>query len=363
MHVTELNLYPLKGLRPLQLQSAELEVGCGFESDREWALLLGSAEGEWQEDAPEKLFRDPSGKSAPIPASPAAPFWHGSKYKFHQLINSPELAQIQLLSYGQDARIVLSGPSGDLDAKLSTIAGKQAAEQYFSKFLKSHGRLKEFEGKGPNSTGLTLCHAQPGSRHHFENVGGLSGEELLHIVCLPSVRELDKRRTLHAKEGESLDPTPPRQFRANIYLDGPELKPFEEFSWCGRRLRFEDGLELEVLEPTIRCPASSAHPELGTRVRSVATELKNLFPEQAAFVGGTRVALGGKQSKGGFMGIYARVVKRGTLHVGAEPHIVGHVALRRRWQPFLGLALVMASLIPLWKYLENIMEYWECSAA
>jgi len=358
MNVSALCVYPVKGLRPLPLQVADLKVGSGFSGDREWALLLGSAEGGWDQEHPESLFQGDS-SSAPIKASPAAPLWHGSKYNFHQLINSPELARIRLDAYDAEdgSRLKISVPSTksahderlELDARLTTADGREAAERFFAGFLASHGRLKPAKRSGPGDTpadpagghGLSLCHARAGTTHQFGNVGGLPGQELVHIVCLPSVRALDAAR--ERKVGQAVEPTDPLQFRANIYLDGQDLIPFSEFAWCGQRIRVGDDVELDVLEPTIRCPASSTHPERGVRERRVAGELRELFPCNSALVGGSRVPLGGPKSRGGFMGVYARVVKAGIVSAGARVEVVG--ASKRNGLHDLRLPLGLACLL------------------
>mmetsp|Transcript_56125 Transcript_56125/g.166919 ORF Transcript_56125/g.166919 Transcript_56125/m.166919 type:complete len:372 (-) Transcript_56125:37-1152(-) len=326
MQVTGLNVYPVKGLRAVPLQAVTLQPNCGVPGDREWALLLGSAQGVWDADRPEVLFGG-TGSAAPISSSPAAPLWHGSKYKFHQLINSPELAKIEVCSYSPEdgSHLVLSGPSKqgeqvELDVRLATAEGLEAAERFFASFLRSYDRLKQTKQEdGPVSAarghGLSLCHAKPGATHQFGNVGGPQGQELVHIVSLASVRALDAARTC-AAGGKTVERTDPRQFRANIYLDGEDLQPFTEFSWCGGRVQIGEDLELEILEPTIRCPASSVHPERGTRERQVASELREFFPAAAARVGGHGVPLGGSKSRGGFMGVYARVVRAGTVRTG-----------------------------------------------
>jgi ferredoxin-NADP reductase/uncharacterized protein YcbX len=85
----------------------------------------------------------------------------------------------------------------------------------------------------------------------------------------------------------------PLRFRGNLYLDG--LPAWSEFDWIGKRLRVGD-VELEVLRPIDRCSATSVNPSTANRDFNVPTLLARAFGHV-------------------YCGLYARVVRGGTLHV------------------------------------------------
>jgi len=90
-----------------------------------------------------------------------------------------------------------------------------------------------------------------------------------------------------------------RRFRANIVLETPGDEPFLEDGWVGRTLEFGDG---------------DARPAVSVTLRDERCVMINLDPETAmqdARIMKTVVRLNGNTA-----GVYATVVRRGTIRVG-----------------------------------------------
>ncbi|KRB37218.1 MOSC domain-containing protein [Microbacterium sp. Root180] len=93
----------------------------------------------------------------------------------------------------------------------------------------------------------------------------------------------------------------PRRFRANVYLDG--LEPWEEFTLVGRTLRIGDA-EVEIIRPIERCRAITVDPDHPTNDINVLAALAANFGHS-------------------FCGLYARVVKTGSVGVGDPITVTG----------------------------------------
>ncbi|MEZ5777796.1 MAG: MOSC domain-containing protein [Paracoccaceae bacterium] len=85
-----------------------------------------------------------------------------------------------------------------------------------------------------------------------------------------------------------------RRWRGNFWIEG--LRPFEERSWIGRRLRLGKAI-VKVVEPIARCLATSANPATGMRDVDTLGALKGLVGDQD-------------------FGVYATVVEGGTVSTG-----------------------------------------------
>ena len=89
-----------------------------------------------------------------------------------------------------------------------------------------------------------------------------------------------------------------RRFRSNIAVEG--LEPWEEYELIGRHVRI-GAVEFEVARAKVRCLATQANPETGSRDLPVLTTLAHAFGrEQPTFA----VAL--------------KAVNRGVLHLGDQ---------------------------------------------
>lgn len=98
---------------------------------------------------------------------------------------------------------------------------------------------------------------------------------------------------LGAKMGTSLDI---RRWRTNFVIEG--LSPWQEFDLIGKKLRIDTAI-LEIEEPIKRCLATAANPKTGIRDVDILGALNQNFGHQN-------------------FGLYAHVLKAGTIHIGAK---------------------------------------------
>jgi uncharacterized protein len=225
MHIDSLYRYPIKGLSPERLESAQLE-NCGyFPGDRLFALENG-----------------PSGFD---PAAPA----HQPKIKFLMLMRNARLASLE--THYDDASgnltIVLQGKVA-ARGNLGSGAGRLAIETFFDDFC-----ADELWGA------VRLLKAPRGFRFTDSKSGFVS------LGNLASISALGKAI------GRKVDPL---RFRANIYLDG--LEPWEEFALVGKQLRIGDA-RLEVLKKIDRCAATGVEPGSGRRDMDLVQALRAGF--------------------------------------------------------------------------------------
>jgi uncharacterized protein YcbX len=78
---------------------------------------------------------------------------------------------------------------------------------------------------------------------------------------------------------------------------------------------------LEITEPTIRCPATTVEPRGGNAGQvnlNVPTLLQQLYPNAMSCSRGLLepMAIGGPCAKGGYLGVYARVLQGGEIRAG-----------------------------------------------
>ncbi len=117
-------------------------------------------------------------------------------------------------------------------------------------------------------------------------------DSAVSIINAASVRELGK--TIK----KDLDI---RRFRGNLIVD--DIPPWEELAWPGQRLRVSE-VKFEVLQPAMRCPATSVNPQTGYRDLTVPEDMQEALDHLAC-------------------GIYARVVKSGTIEKGDLVKTIG----------------------------------------
>ncbi|MCM2388365.1 MOSC domain-containing protein [Streptomyces albipurpureus] len=129
----------------------------------------------------------------------------------------------------------------------------------------------------------------------------------LSLINLDTVDELSRAA------GVRVDP---RRFRANLYVRG--LGPWRELDLVGRRIRM-GGSELAVVQATDRCGATAVDPRTGQRNLNIPALLAAQFGHL-------------------YCGVYAQVVRRGTIAPGdtltdlgplADPSSIPHAASDR----------------------------------
>jgi hypothetical protein len=99
-----------------------------------------------------------------------------------------------------------------------------------------------------------------------------------------------------------------RRFRANIVIDTERQEPFREDGWLGRTLAFGDGdprpaVTVTLLDP--RCVMINLDPETGAQDPQVLKTVVRLNENNA--------------------GVYATVVRTGTIRVGDRVSLVSEV--------------------------------------
>jgi uncharacterized protein len=214
--ITGIYRYPVKGLTPEPLDSAELVPGQTLKSDRRYAIENG-----------------PSG------FDPAEPKWL-SKPHFLMLQRDEWLAPLRthfddashVLTIRQDGAVAAEGD-------LETSEGRTAIEQFFA------GR---YAGaiKGPPKI-LT----SPG--YSFSDVP----RKVVSIINLASVRAIETMVD---------HPVHPLRFRANLYVEG--WPAWHELDLVDRTITIGD-TRLKVVKRTVRCAAVNVDPDTGTRDLSI----------------------------------------------------------------------------------------------
>jgi uncharacterized protein YcbX len=135
-----------------------------------------------------------------------------------------------------------------VEASLASEDGRRAIERFLQAFLgeEAPGQLKVLEA--------------PGHRFMDHPLGHVS------LINLASVREVERAL------GVAVDPL---RFRANVYVEG--LKPWAEDEWViGQKATLGDA-ELTMFKPIVRCVATHANPDTGTRDIDMVGELRAHF--------------------------------------------------------------------------------------
>ena len=212
IRIASIYRYPVKGLTPERLPSADLCAGEVIAGDRRYAIENG-----------------PSGFDR------AAPQWM-PKVKFLCLMRNARLAAFS--ARYDDATTTLSiERNGELAATgdLETPEGRRAIETFFETALASDMR------------GALRVLAAPG--HSFSDLA----KKVVSIINLDTVADLSRAlgREVH-----------PLRFRANLYLSG--LPAWSEFDLIEKTLAIGRA-RLKILKRTERCAATEVNPETALR--------------------------------------------------------------------------------------------------
>jgi uncharacterized protein YcbX len=248
MRLAQLYRYPVKGLSPEPLESAELSTDGYFPCDRLFALENG-----------------PSGFD---PARPE----HQPKIKFLMLMKNGALAGLSthydessgVLTLSQDGR---EAARGDLRAP----QGRVVIEDFLTEFCGS-------EIRGP----VRLLEAPEGFRFTDSKSGFVS------LINLASVAAIERA------QGAPVDPL---RFRGNLYIEGAPA--WAEATWPGRTLRI-GGVTLEVLKMTDRCAATGVEPGTGRRDMDLVQTIRKTFGHIDCGVY-ARISNGGRIARGDAM--------------------------------------------------------------
>ena len=227
MRVTTKKLYryPVKGLTAESMLDATLAPGQGLESDRRFALTLGT-----------------------MPNAGPTIKWM-PKTAFLSLMKNEKLARLTtrfndklgILSIERNGKIVVKG-------NITSPIGRAMIEEFFSAYMgnEAQGRPK-----------LVECEPRATLSDHSNAV--------ISIINLASIRDLER------VTGAEINPG---RFRANIYIDGG--KPWSEFNWVGKNAKL-GSVTLKITERISRCPAINVNPKTGDRDLNLTKDLKRGF--------------------------------------------------------------------------------------
>ena len=224
LRIAALYRYPVKGLSPEAVETAELETSGYFPGDRLYAIENG-----------------PSGFNESAPR-------HLPKVAYLMLMRNEALARLRT-RFDDATHCLTVEENGALavEADLSTAEGRDALAGFMNEFLPH-----ELRGAPRVLT------APPGYRFTDSRTGYVS---------------LINRASVAATEDLVGAPVDPLRFRGNLYLDG--LEPWAELDMVGRVLEAEDGLRLKITSRTVRCAATNVDPQTGQRDLAIPRALMN----------------------------------------------------------------------------------------
>lgn len=227
MRVTALYRYPVKGLSPERMRSADVVAG-----------------GYWPGD---RLFAIENGPSGFDPASPD----HRPKIWFLMLMRHEALARLR--TRFDDATRTLSIERDGLEpfrADISTREGRAEIEDFFA------GYIGDLLRGAPRFLVAS---------DEFRFTDSRSG-----FVSLINRTSVD---ALAARISASVDPL---RFRGNVYVEG--LPPNAELDWPpGTRLAAPNGTTFEVVKRIDRCAATNVDPVTGKRDRDIPKALLEAY--------------------------------------------------------------------------------------
>lgn len=231
--VSDLYVYPVKGMSPQRLSHVELTRGAGFPHDRKFALAR-----------PEGLYRP--GKRTAVP-----------KQEFYVLATDGRIAAIST-EVDVDTGIFIARVAGRvaLEANISAVEGRSAVVRFFARVLDL-----------PDAV-LPLYAHEDGRRFTDVSVVEEGGMNWISMVNLASVRDLE------ARTGTEVDPL---RFRANVYVDG--LAPWSELGLVGEEFEI-DGARVRGRLETRRCAATEVDPATGERNLPVVRMIADTFGHQ-----------------------------------------------------------------------------------
>ncbi|NIX75147.1 MOSC domain-containing protein [Microvirga terricola] len=214
IRIAALYRYPVKGLSPEQLPSADLIAGRHFPADRIFAIENG-----------------------PAGFDPKNPI-HQPKDKFLMLMRNASLAQLKTRYLDEATTLVIEEGGREVArGDLSTREGRLAVEAFIRRFMP-----KELRG-APK-----VLAAPEGIRFTDSRRGFVS------IINLASVRALEE--TIGA-------PVDPLRFRGNVHVEG--LAPWQEFDLVDRVIVSPSGIRLRGIKRIERCAATTVDPATGLR--------------------------------------------------------------------------------------------------
>jgi uncharacterized protein len=244
--------YPVKGLSPEPMASAQLLPGRTIAADRLYAIENG-----------------PSG------FDPAAPSYF-PKQRFLMLMRNERLAGLAT-AFDAATHVLTIRRDGAVEAEgdLRTGEGRARIEAFFAAYCSD-------ELAGPPK----VLHA---GGHSFSDVAA----KVVSIINLASVAAI-------ADVVEA--PVDPLRFRGNIYVDG--WSAWDEFDLVGRDVSIGDGMRAKVVKRIVRCAATNVEPGTGKRDLAIPKTLMQRFGHAdcgiyAEVIAGGTIAAGDTIAAGG----------------------------------------------------------------
>ncbi len=255
--------HPVKGFTPEAVTEALLCPDDFFPFDRLYALEVGPVG-----------FDPKNPKTIP-------------KMKFAVLARFAAVARLRTRYNEYDDSFAISDEAGKTwRFDLAAEAGRHSLARHIETVLARH------EDYDPIAQPLNLLTA-PDYEHihsHFRFTD--SGKGFVSILNLNSLRDLGQRI------GQDVDPL---RLRANIWVE--DWRAFEDHAWVGHRIRVgEEGPEFEILKPIVRCVATHVNPRTAQKDIDVCAMLWDQYGHRDC-------------------GIYARIVKGGSLRPGDQLHV------------------------------------------
>lgn len=208
MKLERLVRYPVKGLGPEYLSTADVLPGGPIPFDRKYAIAHGVT--EFDPDAPKYL----------------------EKHHFLMLMRNPPLAALHTTYQEDERRITVEFPNGpEISSRLEEPEERERLEAALNSYIGEKSR-----GGPPRIVSA--------KDHRFFDVP----EDYLSLINLSSVDDLG--RTLDT----ALDPI---RFRANLYVS--QLPPWGETRLVGREFLFGN-VRLRAVAAIGRCAATSVNP-------------------------------------------------------------------------------------------------------
>lgn len=281
--------YAVKGLSGDELESVRLDVGDTFPDDRRFALLKKSKSSSFDPSNPVWLHKENFLCAFSAPELMAK---YRATYRYsmttddddddgdgHDDMVNRQKKKLFNLFHQVDGEKVLK------DINLSTLDGRQVLADFFSDLIGDESVLcvtaddVDVDDKKKNSP----------HRHQFGNTSSgwkqKQDTRTIHLVNTATVNGLSLAMD---------QPLRSTRFRPNLVIDGPDLKPWEEFNWIGKTIQC-GSVQLEVLSRTVRCEGISIDPldPIGTKALDIPSSLIEHFPEHGPYLGVYAVVSGG----------------------------------------------------------------------
>jgi len=251
--------HPVKGFTPEPVNEAILCEGQFFPFDRLYALEVGHV--GFDPENPKTI----------------------SKMKFAVLARWSAVARLRTRYDEVNGYLDVTDEDGkSWRFDLSQPAGRHALARHVETML---GRHEDYD---PAAWPLNVLEAPEETTFRFTD----SRKGFVSFLNLNSLRDLSQRI------GAELDPL---RMRANVWVE--DWSAFEDHAWVGHRIHAaDDGPVFEVLKPIERCVATHVNPNTAERDIELCTALWQAYGHRDC-------------------GIYARIVRSGTLRPGDQLHV------------------------------------------